>query len=853
VGQSKLQSAEAATGAGGSDAGQQDLEKADLDTVYTALKTSAKGLTQAEAAARLQRYGRNAIAEKEESALRKFLLFFWGPIPWMIEAAALLSALIGHWADFAIITVLLLYNAVAGFWQERKASNALAALKAGMAPKAEVLRDGDFTTVDAAEVVPGDILRIKLGQIVPADVRFVGGDTISIDQAALTGESLPVDKKAGDIGYSGSIAKRGEMTAVVIGTGKNTFFGRTAKLVAGAGRGPTHSQRAVTQIGDFLIAFCLLLALLLVGSELYRDIVVADDWRWSDVLDILRLVLVLLIASIPVAMPSVMTVTNALGALALSRKKAIVSRLEAIEELAGVDTLCSDKTGTLTKNQLTLHDPKLFAAKDTSALVLAAALASEPGSDDPIDKAIFAGLADKKVLTDYKPGKFTPFDPVSKRTQATVTDADGKTLVFSKGAPQAIAALCKLSGDDAHKADACVSDLASRGLRSLGVARSDDGGNSWSFLGILSLEDPPRDDSRQTISRARDHGLQVKMITGDDVAIGKEIAGQVGIGPNILAAGDVFSKDVDMNHLPDRIVDCVEKADGFGRVFPEHKYAIVKALQGRGHQVAMTGDGVNDAPALKQADCGIAVSGATDAARAAAAIILTAPGLSTVVDAIDEARKIFERILHYVLFRVSMTLDIMVVVVFATVFFGFPPLTPVMIVLVALLDDVPIMTIAYDNTLVPPRPVHWQMRRLLFGASIIGLFSIAQTLALLLVGMEWLGNESWQSWIKLAREQIQTIVFLQIVAGGHLLLFVVRARGAFFSRPRPAFRLFAAIVGTQVLTVLMCGFGWLVPAIPWAVIGLVWLYMIAWMFLLDLVKRLLYRHLRRTRTANSKG
>ncbi|MFC6977966.1 HAD-IC family P-type ATPase [Microbulbifer taiwanensis] len=428
-----------------------DLEKADLDTVYTDLKSSAKGLSKTEAAARLQQYGRNAILEKEESALRKFLRFFWGPIPWMIEAAALLSALIGHWSDFVIISLLLLYNAVAGFWQERKASNALAALKAGMAPKAEVLRDGDFTTIDAADVVPGDIVRIKLGQVVPADVRFVGGDSISIDQAALTGESLPVSKKAGDLGYSGSIAKRGEMTAVVIGTGRNTFFGRTAKLVAGAGQGPSHSQKAVTQIGDFLIALCLLLALLLVGSELYRDIVVARDWHWSDVLDILRLVLVLLIASIPVAMPSVMTVTNALGALTLSRKKAIVSRLESIEELAGVDTLCSDKTGTLTKNQLTLHDPQLFQAKDTDTLILAAALASEAGSDDPIDKAIFAGLADKKILDSYKVGKFTPFDPVSKRTQAQVTDTGGKTLYFSKGAPQAIAALCKLSGDAAKK------------------------------------------------------------------------------------------------------------------------------------------------------------------------------------------------------------------------------------------------------------------------------------------------------------------------------------------------------------------------------------------------------------------
>ncbi|WP_020414401.1 plasma-membrane proton-efflux P-type ATPase [Microbulbifer variabilis] len=823
-------------------ASQVDLQKAELGDVYSALKTTSKGLTRSEATARLKQYGPNTIQEKEQSALARFFRFFWGPIPWMIEAAALLSALIGHWPDFAIIMALLLYNAIAGFWQEHKASNALAALKASMAPQAEVLRDGKFQTIAAANVVPGDILRIKLGQVVPADVRFIDGKSISIDQAALTGESLPVSKKVGDIGYSSSIAKRGEMSGVAIGTGRNTFFGRTAKLVAGAGQEASHSQKAVTHIGDFLIVLCLILAMLLVGTQLYRDIVIAPNWHWSDIINILRTVLVLLIASIPVAMPSVITVTNALGALALSRKKAIVSKLESIEELAGVDILCSDKTGTLTKNQLSLHDPKLFDAQSSDELILAAALASESASSDPIDQAIFAGLKNKNQLNNFRLKEFTPFDPITKRAQAQVTDDKGHLLSFCKGAPQAVMALCNLNGDKAEKAKSCVEELASHGLRSLGVARCNNG-NNWSFLGILSLEDPPRDDSKQTISRAREHGLQVKMITGDDVAIGKEIASQVGIGQNIFAAGDVFDQSENMDHLPKKVVDCVERADGFGRVFPEHKYAIVKALQGRGHQVAMTGDGVNDAPALKQADCGIAVSGATDAARAAAAIILTAPGLSTVVDAIDEARKIFERIINYVLFRVSMTLDIMVVVVFATILFGFSPLTPVMIVLVALLDDIPIMTIAYDNTLLPKEPVHWEMRDLLLGSTIIGIFSIAQTMGLLLIGMEWLQNSQWQSWISLSKEQIQTIIFLQIVAGGHLLLFVVRSRKAFFSKPFPAMKLFCAIVGTQILTVLMCGFGWLVPAIPWSIIGLVWLYMIIWMFALDLVKKLLYRRL----------
>lgn len=817
-----------------------DLETADLAAVYQQLQTSSQGLSSAEAQARLEQYGRNELKDDQLSDFQKFLRYFWGPIPWMIEAAALLSALIGHWPDFGIIMGLLIYNAVSGFWQERKASNALAALKAGMAPKARVLRDGKFSAINAAEVVPGDVVRIKLGEVLPADLRFIAGDYISIDQAALTGESLPVNKKVGDSGYSGSIAKKGEMTAVVIGTGSNTFFGRTASLVAAAGAGSSHSQKAVGQIGDFLIFLSMSLAFVLMGVEFYRQVVLRDDWHLEELVNILRMVLVLLIASIPVAMPTVITVTNALGALALSRKKAIVSRLEAIEELAGVDILCSDKTGTLTKNQLSLGDPILFATDDPQELTRAGALASKRDDDDPIDLAVIAGLTQADALDQYQVQKFVPFDPVSKRTEATVVDTQGTTWKFTKGAPQVILELCHLDPQTQQRGEQAVQDLASRGMRALGVAQSSDDGQNWKFLGILSLLDPPRDDSKETIKRAKDHGLGVKMITGDDVAIGNEISGQLGMGNHLQAASDLFTREMDMSHLPESIAVCVERADGFGRVFPEHKYGIVKALQDRGHVVAMTGDGVNDAPALKQADCGVAVSGATDAARAAADLILTEPGLSTIVDAIDEARKIFERIINYVLFRVTMTLDIMFVVVLSTIIFGFSPLTPVMIVFLALLDDVPIMTIAYDNTLLPAKPVRWKMRRLLLISSFMGLLSIVQTFGLLLIGEEWISNHEWMTKISLTRDQLQTVIFLQIVAGGHLLLFVMRSRGAFFMPPWPALPLFSAIVGTQILAVLMCGLGWFVTPIHWKLIGLVWLYMLVWMVVLDLVKQVIY-------------
>ncbi|MDI7861553.1 plasma-membrane proton-efflux P-type ATPase [Rhizobiaceae bacterium n13] len=813
-----------------------------------ALDTSPKGLSADEAKARLQKYGLNEIETKEESRWTKLLGYFWGPIPWMIEAAALISLVRRDWPDFGVVTGLLLYNAAVGFWQDNKAANALAALKKGLALEARVLRDGQWLSVGATELVPGDIVTVSAGEILPADLLLIDGKYLSVDQAALTGESLPVSKKVGDSAYSGSIAKQGSMTAAVTATGNQTFFGRTAKLVASAGT-VSHSQKAVLQIGDFLILLAGALALLLIGFQIWRNVIVADTWTWATIGSITQFVLVLLVASVPVAMPAVMSVTMALGALSLSKEKAIVSRLSAIDELAGVDVLCSDKTGTLTMNRLTLDQPIPYGNAAPDDVILAAALASQRSSEDAIDQAVLHALKTPTLLDQYKTGDFSPFDPVNKRTIAIVTDAQGRTLHYSKGAPQAIADLCQLDPATRGTFDGQVNDLASRGYRALGVASSADG-QHWTLIGLLSLMDPPRPDAKDTIARTRQLGLSVKMVTGDDVAIGSEIAKQLGMGDHLLVAGDVFAKGTDPDHIPLDEEHAVERADGFGRVFPQHKYEIVKSLQGLGHIVAMTGDGVNDAPALKQADCGVAVSGATDAARNAAALILTAPGLSTIVDAIVEARKIFGRIQNYAYYRIAMTLDIMFVVVLSYIFFGFQPLTAIMIVALALLDDVPIMTIAYDRVVPSPKPVRWNMHRLVVFSSLMGLLSIAQSFGLVLAGMEWMSDPSRMARFPLDDGHLQSMLFLQLAAGGHLLLFVVRTQRSIFQPPSPSASLFFAIVATQILAVLMCANGVLVPRLPWSLIGVVWLYVLVWMIVLDIVK-LVFLGLERRREIES--
>ncbi|MBX3020726.1 MAG: plasma-membrane proton-efflux P-type ATPase [Bdellovibrionales bacterium] len=779
------------------------------------MSSAVTGLTTAQAKQQFEKFGPNGLKEEKKNPLLAFLRYFSNPMAWMIEAAAVMALVIGDYGDFSIILTLLVFNAILGFWEEHSASNALAALKSALATEARVLRDGVWQQINARDLVPGDILQLRLGDVCPADVKLISGEYLNVDQSALTGESLPVTKKIGDAAYSGSIVKMGEMVGEVSATGAQTYFGKTAGLVQGAGS-TSHFQKAVMRIGDFLIAMAVVLALVLVTVQLSRG---------EDILHVAEFVLILLVAAVPVAMPAVLSVTMAMGAKLLAMRKVIVSRLEAIEELAGMDLLCSDKTGTLTQNKMTLGQILTWQGSTEDDVLLAGALASKAADRDPIDLAVLNALKSPTEMNGFTQTAYTPFDPIGKRTEATISNA-GRTFYVSKGTPQVIFNMCKLAPPDLALAQGLILDLAKKGDRTLAVARAETQG-AWRLLGILSMSDPPRPDSRATIAAAEGYGVAVKMVTGDNAAIACEIASQLGMGAHIQPAGDLFQGTKPSPELAAQ----VEKADGFAQVFPEHKYEIVKLLQDRGHIVGMTGDGANDAPALKQADVGIAVSGATDAARAAAALVLTEPGLSVIIRGIEEARRIFARMTSYTIYRIAMTVNIMFFIVIATLTYGFFPLTPLMIIALALLDDLPILTIAFDRAEVAPRPVRWKMGRLLAVSSVLGVLAVVQSF-----GLMYIGVSVWQ----MGRDQMQTMMFLQLLVGGHLLLFVARAKGALWQTPRPGRRLFLAIVTTQVLAVMMCAFGWGVPAISWNVIAQVWGYCLVWMLISDVIKRLLY-------------
>lgn len=860
----------------------EDYRKITVEETLEELGADAeKGLSEEEAGKRLEEYGFNEIPEREESLFHRVLRRFWGPIPGMIEVAAILSAAVRRWEDFVIISLLLFTNAFIDFWQESKAISALKVLKEKLAKKALVLRSGQYRSIDAKELVPGDVVKIKIGDVVPADLKLVGGDYIQADQSALTGESLPVIKKRRDIVYSNSIVKQGEMTAVVINTALDTFFGKTVALVARAQREEkSHFQKAVVSIGNYLILITIFLAVLILITAMFRQ---------ENMIEILRFTLVLTVAAIPVALPAVLSVTMAVGAMNLAKRQAIVSRLVAVEELAGVDVLCSDKTGTLTQNRMTVSEPLAFGGHTVDDVMIYAALSSKEENRDPIETPIFEYVRTTGKAGDmarYRQDRFVPFDPVSKRTEASVTTGDD-TFVFTKGAPQVILDLC---GEPADRAEILgkVEELAEKGFRTLGVALKGPTNPGFEFAGIVPLFDPPRDDSGKTIEEARKLGMTVKMVTGDNSAIARHIGNILGIGEDILDADELkgtsnkelmilgqiiaaalykrlspgvteddvnrFSRGIlkeleksfahavipagHVERHESEIIALIENAVGFAQVFPEDKYIIVDKLQKGGHIVAMTGDGVNDAPALKKADAGIAVSGATDAARAAADVVLLAPGLSVIVDAIKGARVTFERMKSYSVYRIAETIRVILFMTASIIIFNFYPVTAIMIIILAFLNDLPILAIAYDRTKVDEEPVKWNMREVLTISTALGILGVIASFGIFYLA---------ERYLHLSADVVRSFIFLKLAVAGHLTIFVTRTENHFWQKPYPSALLFWAALSTKVVATLFAVYGWFISPIGWKYALLVWIYALVWFVINDFFKIWTYGALRRER------
>jgi len=801
----------------------EEAKKADIDELLKKLAASQKGLSSSEAEKRLQQYGPNEIQERKANPLKKFLGYFWGPIPFMIEAAVIMSAIIQRWPDFGIILTLLMVNAIVGFWQEHKAGNAIELLKQRLALKARVLRDGKWQEMPSGKLVPGDIVRLRLGDIIPADVKLIDGDYLLTDESALTGESLPVEKHLSDVGYASSIVKQGEMNALVVNTGTRTFFGKTTKLVEEA-KTPSHFQKAISKIGDYLILLAIGLVIVIFLVSIFRG---------QNILEIIQFALILTVASIPAALPAVLSVTMAIGAIALAKKEAIVSKLVSIEEMAGMDVLCSDKTGTITKNALTLGGTKPYSEFSENDVLLFSALASREEDQDPIDIAILTKTKSTPAIEDginrIKVTSFKPFDPVVKRTEATVQGEDGSQFKVAKGAPQAILALVEDKKSINEKLTEDVDEFARKGYRALGVARTDKE-NRWQFAGLIGLFDPPREDSAETIKTAQSMGVSVKMVTGDHIAIAKEISSQVSLGKDIvLPAAFLDRPDIEAQGV-------VEEAEGFAEVFPEHKYRIVELLQSKGHIVGMTGDGVNDAPALKKANAGIAVEGATDAAKSAADLVLTKPGLSVIIDAIKESRKIFQRMTNYGTYRIAETIRVLLFMTASIVIFQFYPVTALMLVLLALLNDLPIMTIAYDNVKYSDKPEKWNMRTLLGIATFLGIIGVFSTFGIFYIGLKVL---------ELNPLVLQSFIYLKLSVAGHLTIFVARTKGPFWS-VKPAKPLLFAVIVTQLVATILTVYGILLPAMGWGLALLVWGYALSLFIVTDFAKVRLYKLLDHT-------
>jgi H+-transporting ATPase len=769
------------------------------------------GLTTAEAARRLQQYGANALPEEHPRPLLEFVKKLWGPVPWMLEVAIILEVVLDKYVEGIVIGALLIFNAIIGTIQEKRSQDALAVLKQELRLTARVLRDGTWQPLPADQLVPGDVIHVRMGDLVPADLNLTEG-TVSLDQSALTGESLPVEAEPGQPAYTGTTVKHGEATGNVVATGIHTKFGKTAELVRLA-KTKSHLQEIVLSIVRYLVIIdgfiaVVVLAVALLGGVSFRDIV--------------PFVLILMVASVPVALPATFTIATALGAQELARKGVLVTRLAAVEEAAAMDVLCSDKTGTITANSLAVATVLPYPPATEADVLAAAAMASDDRTQDPIDLAILAEASAKHAAPDPSSRlSFVPFDSATKRSEATYQQ--GKDEIHAaKGAPRWIAPLCTSPAETMGQDEA---QLAAQGHRVLAIAAGTD--NTLQLTGLIALHDPPRADSQNLIKRLKAAGIRIIMVTGDGLATARAVAASVGIGeracgPERLRSGPQASSD-----------DQIDNCDVIAEVLPEDKFALVQALQARGHTTGMTGDGVNDAPALKQAQVGVAVANATDVAKAAASMVLTQPGLGNIVAAVEESRRIYQRMLTYTLNKIIKTVNIVLFLSLGFIFTRDFVVTPLLIVLMMFANDFATMSIATDRVVPSPKPDRWNIRSLIVASIAIGTLIVALSFL-----VWWLGADVWH----LSMKAQQTLNFVMLVFSGQGTIYLVRERRHFW-RSRPSRILLISSVADLIVIGLLAGFGVLMTAIPVSIIAATVALILGYLALVDFAKLYLFADL----------
>ncbi|PWO00554.1 putative PMA1-H+-transporting P-type ATPase [Tilletiopsis washingtonensis] len=799
------------------------------------------GVSDADVAKRRSQFGYNELESPHKNLFVTFLGFFKGPILYVMEIAVILAAGLREWIDFGVIIGILMLNAFVGWYQEKQAGDIVAQLKAGIALKTTVVRGGQEHEIEARDLVPGDIVVVEDGMTVPCDGRLLadyedkdlsqanairekmeasrkggseneddeegidkGPAIIACDQSAITGESLAVDKHIGDTVFYTTGCKRGKAYILCTDIAKQTFVGRTAALVLG-GDVKGHFQIVMDSIGGALLILVVVFLLMFWISGFFRGTGIATP-RDNN---LLIYTLIFLVVGVPVGLPCVTTTTMAVGAAYLARRQAIVQKLTAIESLAGVDVLCSDKTGTLTANKLSIHEPFTSEGVDVNYMMAVAALASSHNikSLDPIDKVTISTLKDypgaqEELARGWITHKFTPFDPVSKRITSEV-EKDGVQYTAAKGAPNAILKLCAPDAETAATYRKVAGDFASRGFRSLGVAIKE-GDQKWKLLGLLPMFDPPRADTAATIAEAQTLGVSVKMLTGDAVAIAKETCKMLALGTKVYDSHRLIGSG---GMSGSAIHDFVEAADGFAEVFPEHKYQVVEMLQHRGHLTAMTGDGVNDAPSLKKADCGIAVEGASDAARSAADVVFLDEGLSTIITSIKVARQIFHRMKAYIQYRISLCLHLEIYLVLSIIILD-EVIRADLIVFIALFADLATIAIAYDNAPHARQPVEWQLPRIWIISTVLGVLLAMSTWVIR--GTLFIQGPPGESGGIIANfGNTQEILFLQVSLVENWLIFVTRLGGGESDVTLPSWQLVGAVIGVDIISTLFCLFGWL--------------------------------------------